>query len=48
MASEKLYHFVWDTFADEILEESKNIFKTDIEEEIESRKQLLMRMFDFY
>ncbi len=46
LASEKLYHFVWDTFANEILEESKNIFKTDIEEEIESRKQLLMRMFD--
>ncbi len=47
MASEKLYHFVWHTFANEILEESKEIFKTDIEVEIESRKQLLMKMFDF-
>ncbi len=47
LASEKLYHFAWHKFADEILEESKNVFKTDIEEEIESRKQLLMRMFDF-
>ncbi|MFA7193401.1 MAG: valine--tRNA ligase [Candidatus Paceibacterota bacterium] len=46
LASEKLYHFTWHKFADEILEESKNIFKTDIEAEIESRKQLLMRMFD--
>ncbi len=47
MASEKLYHFTWHTFADQILEESKEIFKTDIEAEIESRKQLLMRMFDY-
>ncbi len=46
MASEKLYHFAWHTFADEILEESKSIFKSDVELEIESRKQLLMRMFD--
>ncbi|MBI5456161.1 valine--tRNA ligase [Candidatus Kaiserbacteria bacterium] len=27
IAAEKLYHFVWDRFASEILEESKNIFK---------------------
>lgn len=47
LASEKLYHFTWHKFADEILEESKNIFKTDIEAEIESRKQLLMKMFDY-
>jgi valyl-tRNA synthetase len=47
LASEKLYHFAWDVFAGEILEESKNIFKSDVEAEIESRKQLLMRMFDY-
>jgi valyl-tRNA synthetase len=47
LASEKLYHFTWHKFADEILEESKNIFKTDIEEEIQSRRQMLMRMFDY-
>lgn len=47
MASEKLYHFVWNTFANDIIEESKNIFKSDIEAEIESRKQLLMKMFDY-
>lgn len=47
MASEKLYHFVWNTFANDIIEESKNIFKSEVEAEIESRKQLLMRMFDY-
>ena len=42
MAAEKLYHYVWHTFADKIIEESKLIFKNGNAEEIMSRKQLLL------
>jgi len=41
LAAEKLYHYAWDTFAAEILEESKQIFKEDDEQAVESRKQFL-------
>ena len=41
MASEKVYHYVWSTFADTILEESKPILKDGTAEEKESRAWLL-------
>ncbi|MEK7175685.1 MAG: valine--tRNA ligase, partial [Patescibacteria group bacterium] len=42
LAAEKIYHYIWHTFADEILEESKEIFKKDPEsaEAIERKKVL--------
>ena len=42
IASEKIYHYVWHTFADKIIEESKEIFKNGIEIEKISRKQFLL------
>ncbi|HVZ75723.1 MAG TPA: valine--tRNA ligase [Candidatus Paceibacterota bacterium] len=42
MAAEKLYHYLWDVFAANLLEESKPIFKTGSPEEAASRKRLLM------
>ncbi|OGC83283.1 valine--tRNA ligase [Candidatus Adlerbacteria bacterium RIFCSPHIGHO2_02_FULL_52_17] len=42
MAAEKIYHYLWDEFAANILEESKHIFKTGTPEEAASRKRLLM------
>lgn len=42
LASEKLYHYVWDRFAAEILEESKTIFQGTDESAIASRKSALL------
>jgi valyl-tRNA synthetase len=42
MAAEKLYHYVWDTFASSILEESKPLLKHGLEAVIASRQQLLL------
>lgn len=44
LAAEKLYHYVWHRFADEIIEESKKIFKEGSEEEKKARKQLLLHI----
>lgn len=41
LVSEKIYHYTWHTFADEILEESKKIFETGNDTEILSRKYFL-------
>ncbi|MCA9352519.1 class I tRNA ligase family protein, partial [Patescibacteria group bacterium] len=41
LVSEKLYHYVWHTFADEILEESKGIFTNGSPEDVASRKRFL-------
>ncbi len=46
MAAEKLYHDVWHTFADKILEESKKILKSGTPEEQKSRRQLLLHTLD--
>lgn len=40
LAAEKLYHYLWDRFAAEIIEESKPVLKTEGEEK-ESRQALL-------
>ena len=42
LASEKLYHYVWDRFAAEILEESKTIFQGTDESATASRKAALI------
>lgn len=42
LAGEKLYHYSWHRFADEILEESKKVFKEGSTDEIKSRKQFLL------
>ena len=42
MAGEKIYHYIWHTLADIILEESKKIFSTGNPEEKDSRKQFLL------
>lgn len=41
IVGEKLYHYIWHTFADEILEESKNIFENGNDTEVMSRKHFL-------
>ncbi|MFH0755578.1 MAG: valine--tRNA ligase [bacterium] len=42
MAGEKIYHYVWHTFADFILEDSKKILNEENEENKNSRKQFLL------
>jgi valyl-tRNA synthetase len=41
LASESIYHYIWDTFASSILEESKPILAETDEEAVASRKKLL-------
>lgn len=43
LVAEKLYHYAWDTFASEILEESKEIFENGTESEIISRRHFLIQ-----
>jgi valyl-tRNA synthetase len=42
LVGEKLYHYAWHGFADEILEQSKEIFASSDKEAIASRKRFLM------
>ncbi len=42
LVSDKIYHYVWDIFADKIIEESKNIFENETDSEKLSRKYFLM------
>ncbi len=42
IVAEKLYHYIWHTLADKIIEESKKILENGTEEEKESRKQFLL------
>jgi len=44
--AEKLYHYAWHELADNILEESKKIFKEGSEAEKKSRRQLLLHTLD--
>mgnify|MGYP001568727169 CR=1 FL=1 len=44
LAGEKLYHHLWHTFADKIIEESKPILKEGAESERSSRQALLYEM----
>lgn len=43
LAAEKLYHYTWHRFADEILEESKKVLKEGSLDDIKSRKQFLLQ-----
>lgn len=47
IVSEKLYHYTWDTFASEILEESKTIFENGTEVEKKSRRAFLRKTLRF-
>ena len=42
LASDEIYHYTWDVFADSILEESKTIFESRDTTNIASRKQFLL------
>ena len=42
LAAEELYHYAWHRLADEILEDSKTIFKTGDPTQILSRQQFLL------
>jgi valyl-tRNA synthetase len=44
LAAEKIYHYVWHTFADLILEDSKKVFSSAKDEEVLSKKQLLLHI----
>jgi valyl-tRNA synthetase len=46
LAAEKIYHYVWHTFADLIIEESKKVLASGTEEEINSRKQFLVHSLE--
>lgn len=47
LAGEKLYHYIWHRFADEIIEESKEVLKNGTEEEKIRRKKFLMHTLDY-
>lgn len=42
LASEKLYHYIWHTFADVIIEQSKKVFESNKEEEIKSSSRRML------
>lgn len=44
LAAEKTYHYVWHTFADLIIEDSKKVLISGIEKEVLSKKQLLLHI----
>lgn len=44
LAGEKLYHYSWHRFADEILEESKKVLKEGSNDEKKSKKQILLHI----
>jgi len=46
LASEKLYHYIWDRLAAELLEESKDIFKGDDEARKAARKKTLLAILE--
>jgi len=47
LVAEKLYHYAWHTFADEIIEESKTIFENGTEVEKTSRQYFLLHTLKF-
>jgi valyl-tRNA synthetase len=46
LAADTLYHYVWDRFAAEIIEDSKRVFKEGSEEEKACRRQFLLHTLD--
>ncbi len=45
LAGEKIYHYLWHTFADKLIEESKPIFSGGTQAEKDSRSSLLVGIF---
>jgi valyl-tRNA synthetase len=45
LVGEKLYHYLWHRYADEILESSKKVFESGTQEDIASRKRILIDIF---
>ena len=45
LASEKIYHYIWHTFADKLIEESKPIFTNGTQADKDSRSSLLIEIF---
>lgn len=45
LAGEKIYHYIWDIFAAQILEDSKTIFRSEDSANIASRKKVLSLIF---
>lgn len=45
LAGEKIYHYIWDIFAAEVLEDSKVVFRDGDVAAIASRKKLLLNIF---
>ena len=45
LAAEKIYHYLWHTFADNIIEESKNIFSGGDADSKQSRQSLLLHLY---
>jgi len=46
LAAEKIYHYVWHTFADLIIEESKKVIASGTKDEVNSRKQFLVHSLE--
>ncbi len=46
LAAEKIYHFIWNTFADKVLEESKSILSAGTTEEKHSLRIMLRAMLE--
>lgn len=44
LAAEKAYHYVWHTFADLIIEDSKKVLSSSVEKDVLSKKQLLLHI----
>lgn len=47
LAADELYHYVWHRFADEIIEDSKRIFREGSDEEKASRRHFLLNTLDW-
>ena len=47
LAADKLYHYIWDRFADEIIEDSKRVFKDGSEDEKKRRRMFLLYTLDW-
>jgi valyl-tRNA synthetase len=46
IVSEKIYHYIWDTYASSILEDSKKIFQEGTDEDKISRQQFLLNTLE--
>lgn len=47
IVADKLYHYAWDTFASDILEDSKKIFENGTDKDKSSRQQFLLSTLEY-